>query len=116
MESLQKQTEQENLSGKIQSLYSELSSLKEKIRASTQDKHVLDLSTSISLMMERLINKSMISIRKQLSQKIIENLQQIYRKDRRRSDPGRYERLPQAGGSGKREHRKGEPVGHRRTL
>lgn len=81
MESLQKQTEQENLSGKIQSLYSELSSLKEKIRASTQDKHVLDLSTSISLMMERLINKSMISIRKQLSQKIIENLQQIYRKD-----------------------------------
>lgn len=81
MESLQKQTEQENLSGKIQSLYSEFSSLKEKIRASTQDKHVLDLSTSISLMMERLINKSMISIRKQLSQKIIENLQQIYRKD-----------------------------------
>lgn len=81
MESLQKQTEQKNLSGKIQSLYSELSSLKEKIRASTQDKHVLDLSTSISLMMERLINKSMISIRKQLSQKIIENLQQIYRKD-----------------------------------
>ena len=81
MESLQKQTEQETLSGKIQSLYSELSSLKEKIRASTQDKHVLDLSTSISLMMERLINKSMISIRKQLSQKIIENLQQIYRKD-----------------------------------
>lgn len=81
MESLQKQTEQENLSGKIQSLYCELSSLKEKIRASTQDKHVLDLSTSISLMMERLINKSMISIRKQLSQKIIENLQQIYRKD-----------------------------------
>ena len=81
MESLQKQTEQETLSGKIQSLYSELSSLKEKIRARTQDKHVLDLSTSISLMMERLINKSMISIRKQLSQKIIENLQQIYRKD-----------------------------------
>lgn len=81
LESLQKQTEQENLSVKIQSLNSELSSLKEKIRASTQDKHVLDLSTSISQMMERLINKSMISIRKQLSQRIIENLHQIYRKD-----------------------------------
>lgn len=81
LESLQKQTEQENLSVKIQSLNSELSSLKEKIRASTQDKHVLDLSTSISHMMERLINKSMISIRKQLSQRIIENLHQIYRKD-----------------------------------
>lgn len=81
LESSQKQTEQEDLSVKIQSLNSELSSLKEKIRASTQDKHVLGLSTSISQMMERLINKSMISIRKQLSQKIIENLQQIYRKE-----------------------------------
>ena len=81
LESTQKQTEQEDLSVKNQSLNSELSSLKEKIRASTQDKHVLDLSTSISQMMERLINKSMISIRKQLSQRIIENLQQIYRKD-----------------------------------
>ena len=81
LESSQKETEQENLGLKIQSLNSELSSLKEKIRASTQDKHVLDLSTSISQMMERLINKSMISIRKQLSQRIIENLQQIYRKD-----------------------------------
>lgn len=81
LESTQKQTEQEDLSVKKQSLNSELSSLKEKIRASTQDKHVLDLSTSISQMMERLINKSMISIRKQLSQRIIENLQQMYRKD-----------------------------------
>ena len=32
-------------------------------------------------MMERLINNSMISIRKQLSKKIIENLKQIYRKE-----------------------------------
>lgn len=81
LESSQKQTEQEDLIVKIQSLNSELSSLKEKIRASTQDKHVLDLSTSISQIMERLIKNSMISIRKQLSQKIIENLQEIYRKD-----------------------------------
>ena len=81
LESSQKQTEQEDLAIKIQALNTELSSIKEKIRASTQDKHVLDLSSSISQMMERLINKSMISIRKQLSQKIIENLQQIYRKD-----------------------------------
>lgn len=81
LECSQKQTEKEELSLKVQSLNSELSSLKEKIRASTQDKHVLDLSASISQMMERLINTSMISIRKQLSQKIIENLQRIYRKD-----------------------------------
>ena len=60
---------------------SELNSLKEKVRASTQDKHVLDLSTSITQIMEYLIGNSMVSIRKQLSQKIIENLQQIYRKD-----------------------------------
>lgn len=81
LESSQKTTEVENLCVKMQSLNSELSSLKEKIRASTQDKHVLDLSTNIAQMMERLINKSMISIRKQLSHIIIENLQKIYRKD-----------------------------------
>lgn len=81
LESFQKQTELEELHTKIQALNTELSTLKEKIRASTQDKHVLDLSTSISQMMERLIDNSMISIRKQLSQKIIENLRQIYRKD-----------------------------------
>lgn len=81
LESSQKQTELEELYTKIQSFNTELSTLKEKIRASTQDKHVLDLSTSISQMMERLIDNSMTSIRKQLSQKIIENLRQIYRKD-----------------------------------
>ena len=81
LESSQKQNEKEELGSKIQTLYSELGALKEKIRASTQDRHVLDLSTSISQMMERLIDNSMISIRKQLSQKIIENLHQIYRKD-----------------------------------
>lgn len=81
LESSQKQTELEELHIKIHALNTELSTLKEKIRASTQDKHVLDLSTSISQMMERLIDNSMISIRKQLSQKIIENLRQIYRKD-----------------------------------
>lgn len=81
LESSQKENEQENLGIKMQSLNSELNSIKEKIRAITQDKHILDLSSSISQMMERLINKSMISIRKQLSQKIIENLHQIYRKD-----------------------------------
>ena len=51
------------------------------IRASTQDRHVLALSNSISQMMDRLINSSMVSIRQQLSQKIIENLRQIYRKE-----------------------------------
>ena len=81
LESSQKQTELEELHTKIQTLNTELSTLKEKIRASTQDKHVLDLSTSISQMMKRLIDNSMISIRKQLSKKIIENLRQIYRKD-----------------------------------
>ena len=56
LECSQKQTEEEELGLKMQSLNFELSSLKEKIRASTQDKHVLDLSASISQMMERLIN------------------------------------------------------------
>ena len=81
LESSQKQNEKEELGSKVQTLYSELGALKEKIRASTQDRHVLDLSTSISQMMERLIDNSMISIRKQLSQRIIANLRQIYRKD-----------------------------------
>lgn len=81
LETSQKQNEKIELDLKLQSLNSELSSLKDKIRARTQDKHVLDLSNRISQMMERLINNSMISIRKQLSQKIIENLQQIYRKE-----------------------------------
>ena len=81
IEAVQKQNEKVELASKIQIMNSELVSLKEKIRASTQDKHVLDLSASIAQMMERLINNSMISIRKQLSQKIIDNLQKIYRKN-----------------------------------
>lgn len=81
LESLQKQNEYEELGIKMQTLDSKLSSIKDKIRASTLNKHVLDLSTNIAKMMERLINGSMVSIRKQLSRKIIENLQQIYRKE-----------------------------------
>ena len=81
LESLQKKNEKIELESKLQVLNSELNSLREKIRDNAQKRHVLDLSTSISQMMERLISDSMISIRKQLSKKIIENLQQIYRKD-----------------------------------
>ena len=81
LESSQKITEKEELELKIQTLNSDLKTIKEKIRESTQDKHVLDLSSRISQMMERIINDSMVSIRQQLSMKIIENLQQIYRKD-----------------------------------
>lgn len=81
LETDRKFDEQSELETKIQTLNSELSAIKDKIRASTQDRHTLELSTSISRMMERIINDSMISIREQLSQKIIDNLQQIYRKD-----------------------------------
>lgn len=81
LESVQKQNEKKELESKKQKLNSELSSLKDMIRASTQDRHVLALSNSISQMMDRLINSSMVSIRQQLSQKIIENLRQIYRKE-----------------------------------
>lgn len=81
LESAQMTSEMEELTAKIQVLDSELAAVKDKIRANTQDRHVLDLSSSISEMMERLINDSMISIRKQLAKKIIENLKQIYRKD-----------------------------------
>lgn len=81
LETDRKFDEKSELETKIQTLNSELSAIKDKIRASTQDRHTLELSTSISRMMERIINDSMISIREQLSQKIIDNLQQIYRKD-----------------------------------
>lgn len=80
-EDAKKYTDEIELESKLQVLNSELNSLREKIRDNAQKRHVLDLSTSISQMMERLISDSMISIRKQLSKKIIENLQQIYRKD-----------------------------------
>jgi len=81
LESSQKEIEKAELEAKILSLNSELNNLKEKIRANAQDKHVLDLSNRIAQMMERLISENMVNIRKQLSQRIIENLQQIYRKD-----------------------------------
>lgn len=81
IETIQKQNEKAELDSKIQTLNSELSTLKSKIRDSTQDKHVLDIVTSISQIMDRLIGNSMYSIRQQLSQKIMENLKQIYRKD-----------------------------------
>lgn len=81
LELSQKRTEKSELENKLQALNSELNTLKEKILENTRDRHVLDLSSRVSQMMERLINESMISIRKQLSEKIIENLQQIYRKE-----------------------------------
>ena len=81
LESSQKENEKNEFELRLEGLNSELVSLKDKIRASTQDRHVIDLSSSISKMMEQLINHSMVDIRKQLSQKIIENLDQIYRKD-----------------------------------
>lgn len=81
LENQQKQLEIEKLNSEYQKLLSALAVVREKIRSNTQDKHVIDLSTNIALMMERLINSSMTNIRKQLSEKIIENLQQIYRKD-----------------------------------
>lgn len=80
-ETTQKQNEEVELDSKMQSVNSEISAVKEKIRACTQDKHVLELSTSISQIMDRLINDSLINIREKLSQKILENLHQIYRKE-----------------------------------
>ena len=81
LENQQKQIELENLNLEYQKLMSASLTIREKILTNTQDKHAIELSNNISLMMERLINSSMSSIRKQLSKKIIENLQQIYRKD-----------------------------------
>lgn len=81
IEMQQKHSELEELHTSHAAMNASLASLKEKIRANTQDKHVLDLSSNISIMMERLINSGMINIRKQLSEKIIDNLHQIYRKD-----------------------------------
>lgn len=81
LEYSQKLTELNELESKRQIIESELNSTKEKIRASTKDKHILDLSNSISIMMERLISTSLESVRNQLSKRIIDNLQKIYRKD-----------------------------------
>ena len=81
LETQQKQNELAELNTAHQALSAELNVLKEKIRASSQDKHVIELSGSISLIMESLIGSSMTSIRRQLAEKTIENLHQIYRKD-----------------------------------
>ena len=55
--------------------------IKEKLREITQDRHVLDLTNRISFIMEQLISSSMESIRQQLAERIVNNLQQIYRKE-----------------------------------
>lgn len=81
MGSLKKADEKAQLEKKLQELGSECALLKEKIRLRAQDRHVLDLCTAVSGIMERLIDDGMISIRTQLAQKIIDNLQNIYRKN-----------------------------------
>ncbi len=81
LELTQKQMEKNELVLKLQAINSELGVLKGKIRANVQNDHILDLSASISVIMERLVYNSMVSIREQLSHKIIQNLQQIYRKE-----------------------------------
>lgn len=81
LENQQQQHEIETLHIELDKLKNELGSVKERIRSNTQDRHTIDLSTNISIMMDKLINTSMISIRKQLSERIIENLHKIYRKE-----------------------------------
>lgn len=81
LELTQKQAELEAEQLSRDSTEKDLAKIKEKLRESTQDKHVLELTNSISIIMEKLIVSSMTNIRKQLSEMIVINLQQIYRKD-----------------------------------
>lgn len=59
----------------------ETKALKEKIRGLAQDEHVLDLVNSISIIMNDLIHSRLKRIRSQLAERIVDNLQQIYRKN-----------------------------------
>lgn len=81
LEMAQKLTEVDNLKEEQEALEKDIYSLKEKIRELTQDRHVLDLTNSISAIMAEIISTSMENIRKQLSRRIIDNLMQIYRKE-----------------------------------
>lgn len=59
----------------------EAKALKERIRGLVQDEHVLDLVNSISIIMDDLIQSRLEHIRTQLAERIVDNLQQIYRKN-----------------------------------
>lgn len=86
MEINQKFLELEALKIERESTEKELAEVKEKIREIIQDKHVLELTGSISAVMNELISASMKSIRNQLGERIVRNLKEIYRKDNLISD------------------------------
>ena len=81
LETTQKQAELDMIKSERESTEKKLDDIKEKLREITQDRHVLDLTNRISIIMEELISSSMESIRQQLAERIVNNLQQIYRKE-----------------------------------
>ena len=81
LETTQKQAELNMIKSERESFEKKLDDIKEKLREITQDSHVLDLTNRISFIMEQLISSSMESIRQQLAERIVNNLQQIYRKE-----------------------------------
>ena len=78
---IQLHVEIESLIEKKDALEKEMKVMKDKIRGLIQDEHILDLVNSISLIMSEIINSSLENIRVQLAEKIVDNLQQIYRKN-----------------------------------
>ena len=53
----------------------------QRVREVTQNKHVYELSTGLSTMMDTLISHKTVEIREKLEQLIVTNLQKIYRKN-----------------------------------
>ncbi len=53
----------------------------QRVKDTTQNKHVYELSTGLSTIMDTMLSKKTVEIRHRLEQLIVANLQKIYRKD-----------------------------------
>ena len=71
----------EQLAAKLAELEVKREHMWQRVKDTAQDKHVYELSTGLSTIMDTLLSKKTVEIRHKLEQLIVANLQKIYRKN-----------------------------------
>ena len=77
----EKRTALEQLEAQLSELEVKREHTWQRVKETTQNKHVYELSTGLSAIMDTLLSKKTIEIRHKLEQLIVANLQKIYRKN-----------------------------------
>lgn len=72
---------QEDLVDQINDLSSQRDRAWQNVKDNAQNKHIFELSSGLSSMMEAILSRKTVKIKKELERRIVDNLQHIYRKN-----------------------------------